>query len=593
MRAVSVAALSVTVLLALVLAEAPVGAGGGQRTAGPVPDPTVHTVRIDAIATDARGGAVAGLGAADFDLLEDGQPQTIEDVAFLKSDARIFAIYMDEYRVSAGVDTDRARDAITRFIDQDISPRDMVVVMKPLDSLFKIQLSHDRDEAKRMVATFAGRKGDYTPRNDYERNNLTGTPTRVESLRAQVTMSALNALALNMADLGDGRKSLMVVAEDFVRTTRARRQEYLTTFETVIRSANRAHVSIYPVNPSPTGDLSDDDHAAMRALASDTSGRTIAGAVDLGASLHRVAADADAYYLLTYRAAHREDGRFHEVQVRARRPGVQVRASGGYWAPSAEDRLREALAARANTPPAPAPVSVPRHVSVLVRPWFGFSLGDGGKTRVTFVWEPAGVAGDRITRPTRLVLKAFGADGAVLFEGIVRPTGPGAIEGQGGMPTRLVFEVAPGRLRLQMAIQDGAQKNLDLDSRDIAIRDFRRGVSIATPEILRARTAREFKLIETDPAAVPVSSREFSRTEQLLIRVAAYAPNGARPSVSARLLGPTGDALRELTVDVMADGENEVDLPLAGLAPNDYLLELTAKSSAGDAKDLLNFRVTN
>ena len=578
MRAVFVAAtLSVTILLAHGFAQ----------------DLPVHVVRIDAVVTDARGGPAAGLAASDFELLEDGKPQTVEDARLLSGDARFFAIYLDEYRVSAGASTDRVREALTRFLDQDVTARDMVVVMKPLDSLFTIQLTHDRDEARRIVANFAGRKDDYAPRNAYERNNFIGTPARIEPLRAQVTMSALNALAMHLGGLGDGRKSLIVVGEDFVRTSRARRQEYLTTFETVIRSANRAHVSIYPVSPSATGDLTDDDHAAMRALASDTSGQTIAGTGDLAALLHRITVDAGAYYVLTYRASHREDGRFHEILVRPKKAGVQVRARSGYWAPSAEDRLREAVIARANTPPAPVPVSVPRHISPLVRTWFGFSLGDGGRTRVTFVWEPAGVAGDRVARPARLVLRAFDADGTVLLESAVRPTGPGAIDEQGGTPTRAVFDVAPGRLRLQMAIQDAAQKDLDLDSRDIAIRDFRRGVTIGTPEILRARTALELRTLEADPAAVPVSSREFSRTEQLLIRVAAYAPNGTRPSLSARLLGPTGDALRQLTVDVMADGENEVDLPLAGLPPNNYLLELTAKSPAGDAKDLLNFRVTN
>jgi len=46
-------------------------------------------------------------------------------------------------------------------------------------------------------------------------------------------------------------------------------------------------------------------------------------------------------------------------------------------------------------------------------------------------------------------------------------------------------------------------------------------------------------------------------------------------------------------VEVSPDGENEVDVPLAGLAPRNYLLELTATSPAGDAADIVNFRVTN
>ena len=36
-----------------------------------------------------------------------------------------------------------------------------------------------------------------------------------------------------------------------------------------------------------------------------------------------------------------------------------------------------------------------------------------------------------------------------------------------------------------------------------------------------------------------------------------------------------------------------IDLPLAAFAPGDYRIEIAAKSPAGEAKDLLIFRVTN
>ena len=64
---------------------------------------------------------------------------------------------------------------------------------------------------------------------------------------------------------------------------------------------------------------------------------------------------------------------------------------------------------------------------------------------------------------------------------------------------------------------------------------------------MRARNAREFRTLEAE-AAVPVASREFSRTERLLIRFQAYGPGGADPVVSAKLLGRMGNAMRELPV---------------------------------------------
>ena len=118
-------------------------------------------------------------------------------------------------------------------------------------------------------------------------------------------------------------------------------------------------------------------------------------------------------------------------------------------------------------------------------------------------------------------------------------------------------------------------------------------VVLGTPEVLRARNAREFRTLDV-AAAVPVAAREFSRTERLLIRFAAYGPSGAAPAVSAKLLGRMGHALRDLPVAPASTpgGENAIDLPLAGFASGDYTIEVTAASGSADVKDRLGFRIT-
>jgi hypothetical protein len=237
----------------------------------------------------------------------------------------------------------------------------------------------------------------------------------------------------------------------------------------------------------------------------------------------------------------------------------------------------------------------------LVRPWFGLARGTGGKTRVTFVWEPVDrVPGDRATpSPSRIVLTALGSDNAARFEGQVLPAGPA---GPTGVTTdsleeasaRAVFDVPPGRLRLRMSIEDAVDRVIDSDVREIAIRDLRAPVALGTPEVLRARTARDVRALLADPDAVPVASREFSRAERLIIRFPAYAPGPEPPIVAARLLSRGGKAMRDLQVLPIAPaGQNQIDLPLAGMAAGEYQLEITAKSPAGEARDLLNFRVTS
>jgi VWFA-related protein len=556
---------------------------------------SVHTVRIDAIAEDARGRFIDDLKANDFELREEAATKALDSAELKRADGpRLVAIYLDEYHVSMDAVTDQLRAELTRFVDNRLDRKDLLVVMKPLDSLLTIHLTEDRDAARRAIAAFAGRKGQLEPRNSYERNFIAGTPARIEAARAQVTLSALNALAIQLGTLGTGRKALVVVSEGVARPERRRGQEFMPTLDTVARSANRANVAIYAIDPRGESAGGDSLSQAIRSLAGDTDGQFLSG--NLAAGLQRIADELNAYYLLTYRASHADDGKFHEVQVKVKRPGVRLRARKGFWAPSPDDILRAAVLARANDPPKPAAPPEPmRHVSPLIRPWFGLARGDNGKTRVTIVWEPtARVPGDRRRMPARVVLTALEPDGTALFEGPLRPTGPGTLEETGSPQARAVFDASPGRLRLRMSIQDVAAEVLDSDVRDLSVADFARDVAIGTPVVLRARNARERRLLD-DLSAVPVASRDFSRAEHLLIRFPAYGPAGAAPSLSARLLNRLGSSMRDLTIAPAATpgSTNQIDLPLAGLAAGEYIIEITATSSAGEARDRIGFRVTS
>jgi VWFA-related protein len=583
---------------------------------------TARSVFVDLVATDNRGRAVEGLKHQDFELREDGTLRAIDEVRFVKLDAdsaaaeetlaiqseadertaaarlnaRLFAIFLDEYQVDAA-NTARVRRALAQFVDETLNPSDLIVVMRPLDSLLTIRMTRDHVQARRAIEEFEGRKGDHTPRNASERSYIAGTPERIEQLRAQVATSALNALAIHLGSLRQqGRKTLIVVSEGLPRVGRRRGFESLATIDSVIRSANQSNVAVYTVDPRPPGQpgqSAPDAADALRTLPAVTGGQFIAHA-DLQIGMRSIATDAGAYYLLAYQPAQQPDGEFHDVQVSVRRPGVTVRTRSGYWASSSEDELRAALSVRR---PVPMP-DPPRRISSLIKPWFGAARGADGKTRVTFIWEPAGrVPGERNRRPSasRVMLKALAADGTSLFEGPVLAAGPLRPDSANAAEARAVFDAPPGTVRLRMSIEDQAAQAIDSDVRDLSVRDLNAPVVLGTAAFLRARTAREFRAIEEDPDAVPVAAREFSRTERLIIRFASYAPTGVSLSVSARLLNRVGQALRDLPVQKgTASGEaDQIELALASLAVGQYFVEVTAKSPAGDVKDLVEFRITN
>src|ERR1700730_2716001 len=235
-------------------------------------------VRIDAVVSDPRGRAVDNLRAEDFQIVEEGALRAVDSVRFVKADGsyapgetiepvqssvderaaaahggtRLFAIFLDEYHVAPGEGVERAREAVTRFVERDLGPRDLVVVVKPLDSLLSIRLTRDRGSVARAIATFEGRKGQYEPRNAFETNFIAGSPARIEAVRTQIATSALNALSTHLGSLGRARKTILFVSEGFAPGPRRRGDEALPTLETVIRTANRATVSIYPFNPTGT-----------------------------------------------------------------------------------------------------------------------------------------------------------------------------------------------------------------------------------------------------------------------------------------------------------------------------------------------------
>jgi VWFA-related protein len=610
--------------LALV-AAAPVVEGQDVRAVRPIATPARRTIRVDVIATDGRGRTVENLKPADFDLREDGASQALDEARFIKVDktgaagdrplpiqsdaderteasrpnTRLFAFFLDEYHVRSA-DSLHARATLTRFIDETLGPNDLIVVMRPLDSLLTIRLTRDRERAREIVGAFEGRKADYTPRSASEQNLIAGTPARIEQVRAQVTTSALNALAAHLGSLnGETRKTLVVVTEGVPRVDRRRALESLPTIDSVVRSANRSNVSIYAFDPreSVAADGGAPDEAdGLRLLTAATDGQIVKVA-DLSAGLRQIEADSSAYYLLVYTTTQQQDGKFHGVQVSIKRPGITARARTGYWAATPDEGPRADLL-RSRQPAAAQPAT---HLSTLVKPWFGASRGAAGKTRVTFVWEPAapppGVRSKPLY-PSRVVLKVLALDGTSLFEGSVLPTGPLRPDPADESQARAVFEAPPGTLRLRMSIEDDTGQAIDSDVRDIMVRDLTAPLVIGTPEILRARTARDFRALANDPEASPVASREFSRAERLMIRVPVYAPSGTAPTVSARLLNRSGQTMRELTIlpgaAALAPSEvDEIDLPLAALAAGQYLVEVTVKIPAAEVKDQLEFRVTS
>jgi hypothetical protein len=79
-----------------------------------------------------------------------------------------------------------------------------------------------------------------------------------------------------------------------------------------------------------------------------------------------------------------------------------------------------------------------------------------------------------------------------------------------------------------------------------------------------------------------------------LIRFEAYAPGNEAPVVTARVLNRAGKPMTDLQL-APPDGPGrpyQIDLPLAGFAAGEYLVELKVKGQDGEVEELVPMKIT-
>jgi VWFA-related protein len=644
----------------------------------------VNLVRVDVIVTDGKGTPITGLTQDDFEVFEDGQRQAIDSFKLVevpqvpppdaeparpirsledqeteaqRPDVRLFVILFDDYHVRRGSSM-AVRAPLIRFIQQQLSPLDMVAVMYPLTPVTDLTFTRNHQSLVSSVENFFGRKFDYKPLNEMEERYAYYPAASVEMIRNQVSFSALEGLVTFLGGLREGRKAVILVSEGYTNnlppqlndpvaafpgmnnparsrpgvdddSARADASRFFnnadiyTSLREIYDAANRANTAIYALDPRGLAafeyDINEgvalqrdsaqlkDTLDTLRILAEETDGRAIVNSNDLDTGLRQIIRDSSAYYLLGYYSTGAPaDGKFHEIKVRVKKPGVQVRARKGYWAYSAVDAARAAAPAAPEVPPdlekaRASLAAVAGSRGRVARVWVGTSRGADGKTRVQFVWEPIpprvgerrAASGD----PTRVFLVASGGGNEPYFRGAVQQIEPAPASPMAPKRGAAVsFEAPPGSVQLRVSIENRDGALLDTEQRQVTLPDFTAAeVMLSTPVVLRALTARELQALRADPDAIPIVSREFSRRERILVRFEAYGPGGTTPAPKARLLNRQGQHMMDLTIEPPEGSRTaaQVEVPIPSLAPGEYLIELSASSDAGSVRQLVAFRVSS
>jgi VWFA-related protein len=574
-----------------------------------------------------------------------------------KPNVRLFILLLDDYHVRRGNDM-FVRKPLIDFVSNQLAPQDMVAVMYPLTPASALTFTRSQSSLIEAINHFEGRKGNYEPRNEFEDRYAYYPTVQVEGIRDDVTMGALRAAASQLGAMREGRKSIIFVSEGFtanlpaqlsdpnaampgigntsrpgqdVTSPRQQSEQFFTSvglldrLKDVYEVCNRNNTSIYAVDPRGLAAFEYDVNAGvslttdrtnltsttdtLRVLADNSDGRAIVNRNDLAAGMKQIMRDASGYYLLGYTSSEAPtDGKFHTIDVKVKRPNVEVRFRKGYWAYTTEDAARASAGSRAEPKP-----EITNALNAIIDParehsarfWTGTDRSANGQDRVTFVWEALPARGGSAGMASRVQLTATSsADGRPLFRGRVPdqsaapPTQlsappPSAGTPQPDLPSASVsFPAPPGAIDLRIVVENETGRVIDSTSQTVTLPDYAQTqVSFSTPRLYRARTAREALLIRNNVDATPMTSRDFSRGERLLIRFDAYAASDNRPDVTARLLNRTGTSMSDVPIQIAEGKPFLIDFPLASLAAGEYIIEIDAKTPSGTAQQMIGFRV--
>ena len=318
----------------------------------------------------------------------------------------------------------------------------------------------------------------------------------------------------------------------------------------------------------------------LHSLADETGGKQISNN-EPAMSLREVVKNASAFYLLGYLSAKNPaDGKFHKIAVKVKRPGVEVRARSGYFAPSLTDDGRGQEEGRGRR----AAPEISKALSTLVDAPHMPSVGDlwaGAGARAG--WHAARDAGvdaarwrgrplSRVRASGRRRAGVFRGTAAREPHGVRRGARSGQDAPQPGGPRRVCF--GQGRTRRSRCRISPPRRS----------RSARRSCSAR-------RTPLQLRAIQAEPDPQPFAGRQFERNDRILLRFGVFGSSAKDATVTAALLSRQGAKLATMPLQTTAAGHYEIDLPIGSVARGDYVFEIVASHGADQAKTLVSFRV--
>jgi Ca-activated chloride channel homolog len=263
-------------------------------------------------AVDKKGEYLSDLNAEDFEILEDGQKQTLKYFARgtdIENGPEMHVGLLFDTSGSMTEDIKLSRSAAVKFLNTLSEAKDMTLV--DFDTEVRVAKYGQRDFA-RMVERIRGRKPD-----------------------GETALYDAMGVYLDGASEDDGRKVLVLYTDGGdTRST--------IGFGDLMTLVRASDVTVYSVGFLEHSRGRIEERAHLQQIAEATGGQAFFPTTmkDIEASYEKVVAQIRAQYSLAYSSANtKQDGAWRKVEIRVTRPdlkGTKILARRGYFAPYQE-----------------------------------------------------------------------------------------------------------------------------------------------------------------------------------------------------------------------------------------------------------------
>jgi VWFA-related protein len=597
-------------------------------------------------------------------------------------DGRIYILLLDDLHTYV-TRTTNVREVAKRFVDQYLGANDLAAVVftsgrqesgQELTSSRRLLMAAiDRFQGQKLpsagaeklalhiqeVANDQGNSDESQPIRTNEglqkAQSIRDPYDQQRAFNARRSLDAIENISKWLADVQGRRKALLFFSEGFDYDIYqpffiAREGDaIIAEAREAAAAAQRANVNVYGIDPrgmSQFGEMIDintrSDYPQLEygtfrgqlrelllaqesliSLSDETGGLPIVNSGDLAGGLARIVLDNSRYYLLGYYSDSTKwsRNRFLKIEVRMKRPGLEVRSRKGFLPPDtrAIERAREAEVKAGTSPALRAALGKPVPVGDLPLRVFAAPLrGSGNKGSVVVAIEIDGPSLKFEERNGRFVesieVSIVAADERARVQGGDRQTFnlnlvPQTHERVSRTGVRLLsqLDLPPGRYQIRVGAQETMGRAIGTVPYDVEVPDYAKMPFALSGVLLTSSAAGAFATANQDGAwsgllpTPPVVTRTFSASDTLTWFAEVY-DNSSQAVHAVNFTTTVQDATDGRTVAqsrdnrvVQAGGRGQghgftTSLPLRDLTPGTYVLHVEASSTDGGhtaSRDLL------